>query len=199
MSDTILSPSCVRAIVWRMQRFALFNSIAGLIVTVMFNDWRWSFLSLLDIGFALLKLWVLSKNNPRHIRYLSYYQRFLAWINGICLLIIIIPAFALTSYLLSTRGDDMCPPGELFAGIVPCDQLKQAVRSWLSMYLFLILMVTALSIYYSKVLTRYAKLLDEAPQSFQLEDGGDAYGQVQGAAKSYGEVNAPFLQKFEEA
>ncbi|KAJ3182295.1 hypothetical protein HDU87_008457 [Geranomyces variabilis] len=136
MTNETLSPCCVRAIVLRMQRFALFLSVANTFAGVMFSGWRWGLLGLVDIGIAFGKLWLLD------------------------------------------QGDDMCPPGQLFAGIVQCDALQQAVRSFLSLYLFLILFMAAFLIYYSKVLTRYAKLLNEGPQA--LQDGRGAYGQVDG-------------------
>ncbi|KAI8589523.1 hypothetical protein BDZ88DRAFT_507064 [Geranomyces variabilis] len=166
MTSDLLSPCC-------------FLSIASMFVVVMLNGWRWGLLSLVNIGIECCKLRVLSKNNPRHVRYLSYWQRFVAGLNSFSLLIVV-PAFVYGAYLLSTKGADICPPGERYANVFPCDALQQAVRSFLSIYMLLILVTGSLSIYYAKVVTRYAKLLNEAPQSFQLEDGRGSYGQVEG-------------------
>ncbi|KAJ3147993.1 hypothetical protein HDU89_005067 [Geranomyces variabilis] len=186
MNNDLLSPCCVRAIALRIQRFTLFKSIVGLFVVLMLNGWRWGLVSLIDIGIGCCKLRVLSKNNPRHVRYLSYWQRFGAGLNGFSLLIIV-PMCVYAAYLLPSKGADMCPPGNFFFffdNVVPCDALQQAVRSFLSMFMLLILITVSLSIYYAKVVTSYAKLLNEAPQSFQLEDGRGAYGQIESEVKS---------------
>ncbi|KAI9105457.1 hypothetical protein DFS34DRAFT_588785 [Phlyctochytrium arcticum] len=173
-----LDPYCLHAIVLRLAHFDLVINIAAVVAGGMLG-WQYVILQLIYIAVPLLKLRVLHKSNPHHVRYLSYWQRFITVVSMVSL-VLVIPVFAWMSHRISTWDEQDCPEVFIIDALIPCESLKQRTRSILSLYLSAMMFGTAFSFrcrlqyYYSKYLSKYATLVREAPQSF-LGNRGDGY------------------------